>query len=111
MKKILIAVLLCFGVLSANQAIAAVTLSGKYPACISANEFERLSSILQHEDQEAFEEIFKTSCFMPKKGVKVDKVVSMGWTSGVAHVKVYVKGNLYDLWTNTENLQSEKAGK
>ncbi|SUH02547.1 Uncharacterised protein [Salmonella enterica subsp. enterica] len=68
MKKILIAVLLCFGVLSANQAIAAVTLSGKYPACISANEFERLSSILQHEDQEAFEEIFKTSCFMPKKG-------------------------------------------
>ncbi|HEJ0332315.1 TPA: hypothetical protein SLP51_000029 [Klebsiella aerogenes] len=85
----------------------ATSLKGDYPACVSEDEFNRLQSIIQHQDKESLEEIFKTSCLMPKKGLSVDKVESMGWTTGIAHVKVYVKGSLYDLWTNTENLSAD----
>jgi len=106
MKKLLTALIIYSGLLGSASALA-VNLKGDYPACISEDEFNRLQSIIQHKDKESLAEIFKTSCFMPKKGVGVDKVVSMGWTSGIAHIKVYVKGNLYDLWTNTENLSSD----
>ncbi|HGG8739387.1 TPA: hypothetical protein ACJJXK_000912 [Enterobacter asburiae] len=106
MNKLLTAILICSGLLVSGSALAA-SLKGDYPACTSEDEFNRLQSIIKHKDKESLEEIFKTSCLMPKKGVSVDKVVSMGWTSGIAHVKVYVKGNLYDLWTNTENLSAD----
>lgn len=106
MKKLLTALIISSGLFGAVTALGA-SLKGDYPACTSEDEFNRLQSIIQHKDKESLAEIFKTSCFMPKKGVSVDKVVSMGWTSGVAHVKVYVKGSLYDLWTNTENLSSD----
>ncbi|WP_141399364.1 hypothetical protein [Kosakonia pseudosacchari] len=106
MKKILTALIIFSGLLGSASALA-ISLKGDYPACISEAEFNRLQSIIQHKDEESMTEIFKTSCLMPKKGLSVDKVVSMGWTSGIAHVKIYVKGNLYDLWTNTENLSSD----
>jgi hypothetical protein len=104
MKKIIIASLLTFGL---SPAAMSAQLKGDYPACISKDAFERLSAIIQHDDQEALKEISKTECFMPKKGLPIEKVESMGWTSGVAHVKIYASGQLFDLWTNSENLKSD----
>ena len=106
MNKLLTAILICSGLLVSGSAFAA-SLKGDYPACTSEDEFNRLQSIIKHKDKDALAEIFKTSCLMPKKGLSVEKVVSMGWTSGVAHVQVYVKGKIYDLWTNTENLSAD----
>ena len=42
---------------------------------------------------------------MPQEGMPVEKVVARGWTDGVAQLKVYADGELYDVWTNTESLQ------
>ncbi|MEX5485381.1 hypothetical protein IC611_02905 [Proteus mirabilis] len=47
-----------------------------------------------------------SECTYVKDGTEIEKVVSQGWTSGIAHVKVYVSGNFIDLWTNSENLKS-----
>jgi len=101
MKKILSTATLLF----ISTAASAASLKGDYPACTSENAFEKLQAIIQHKDQGSYKEIMGTECFFPKKDLPVDKIVSMGWTSGVAQVKVYFKGELYDLWTNTENLQ------
>ncbi|EPJ5101265.1 hypothetical protein ACTS35_16795 [Citrobacter freundii] len=106
MKKILTATIVSLGLMGSAAALA-TSLKGEYHACISEDEFNRMQSIIKHKDQEALAEIFKTSCIMPKKNLSVEKVESMGWTTGVAHVKVYVKGTIYDLWTNTENLQAD----
>lgn len=105
MKKLFLLGVFTLGLFTTSA--MAMELKGDYPACISQESFERLSAILQHKDEAAFKKIMTTECFMPKAGVQIDKVVSRGWTSGIAQVKVYLDGNLYDLWTNTENLASK----
>ncbi|MEI7064010.1 hypothetical protein WCU84_10105 [Dickeya chrysanthemi] len=99
-------IILAIAIMGISTPIFATSLKGEYPVCVSEDAFERLIAILEHDDKEALGDILKTECFMPKAGLKVDKVESMGWTSGVSHVKVYFKGKLYDLWTNTENLSN-----
>lgn len=106
MKKTLLMCIL--GLISVTNAYAVpkLHLQGKYPVCTSEKAFERLQAILQHNDLESFKKIMRTECIMPDEKIEIDKVVSRGWTSGVAHVKIYIEGNLYDVWTNTENVGS-----
>ncbi len=103
MKKLLWLAIFGFGF---STSAMALQLKGNYPVCVSQDAFERLTAILKHEDKAAFKKIMTSECFMPEAGVKIDKVVSRGWTNGIAQVKVYTDGKLYDLWTNTENLGS-----
>lgn len=100
MKKLVTAIFLACCSFTAHAA----ELNGKYPVCISRDGFERLQAVLKHSDEAAFKKIMSTQCFMPKEGTHVDKVVSRGWTDGVAQVKLYADGELYDVWTNTESL-------
>ncbi|HHB1471743.1 TPA: hypothetical protein ACOFFI_000292 [Yersinia enterocolitica] len=102
-KRILVALLIA----GFSSGAMAVKLNGKYPVCGSADAFERLSAIALHQDEAAFTEIMQTECFMPKAGLPVDKVVTMGITTGVAQVKVYHDGQLFDLWTNSESLKAD----
>lgn len=101
--KIALAASLMLVGLSANAAV----LKGTFAACTTEKGFDRLLTIAQHKDEAAFKRIMKTDCFMPKKGLPVDSIVSRGWTTGVAHIKVYNDGNLYDLWTNSENIANK----
>lgn len=101
MKKIITAILLS----GCAFASTAAQINGKYPVCISRESFDKLQAILKHGDESAFRKIMKTECFMPQEGMPVEKVVSRGWTDGVAQLKVYADGELYDVWTNTESLQ------
>lgn len=100
MKKIITALLL----VGCSFATSATQLNGKYPVCISKEGFDKLQAILKHSDEKAFKKIMTTECFMPKEGAEIEKVVSRGWTDGVAQLKVYADGELYDVWTNTESL-------
>ncbi|MDB6374516.1 MULTISPECIES: hypothetical protein [Photorhabdus] len=105
MKKVLLAVVISLGIVATTNA---AYINGKYPVCMSEDAFDRLSSIIEHNDTAAYEKIMKSDCLFLKEGTPIEKVVSQGWASGVAHVKIYVSGEFYDVWTNTENL---KAGK
>ncbi|HHR4052779.1 TPA: hypothetical protein ACS50C_004754 [Salmonella enterica] len=107
MKKIILLALVLSSITTTAFA-AGTTLNGKYPVCISESAFNRLQAILTHKDEKSFAKIMTTECFMPKAGTAVDKVVSTGWTNGIAQVKIYSDGNLYDLWTNTESLMNKK---
>ncbi|EGX5147816.1 hypothetical protein DQ657_27435, partial [Salmonella enterica] len=100
MKKIILLALVLSGVTTTAFA-EGITLNGKYPVCISESAFKRLQAIMTHNDEKSFAKIMTNECFMPKAGTAVDDVVSMGWTNGIAQVKVYKDGYLYDLWTNT----------
>ncbi|CQD62890.1 hypothetical protein ACTZGB_01310 [Yersinia bercovieri] len=102
-KRILVALLIA----GFSSSAIAVKLNGKYPVCESADAFERLSAIIQHQDEAAFKTIMQTECFMPKVAIPVDKVVTMGITTGVAQVKIYHEGQLFDLWTNSESLKAD----
>ncbi|HHX4816132.1 TPA: hypothetical protein ACVBYD_004553 [Yersinia enterocolitica] len=104
MKKRILAAFLIAGFSSSAMA---VKLNGKYPVCESADAFERLSAIIQHQDEAAFKQIMQAECFMPKASIPVDKVVTMGITTGVAQVKIYYDGQLFDLWTNSESLKAD----
>lgn len=84
----------------------AAYLSNDYPVCISEDSFNRLSAAAKHKDLDAIEKMLASECTYVKDGTEIEKVVSQGWTSGIAHVKVYVSGNFIDLWTNSENLKS-----
>ncbi|EPB4257486.1 TPA: hypothetical protein ACJIYU_001828 [Yersinia enterocolitica] len=104
MKKRILVALLIAGFVGNTMA---ATLSGKHPVCTSKDSFERLFAAAKHNDLPAITEIMQTECFMPKAGLPVDKVVSMGVTSGVAQVKVYADGELFDLWANSESLKAD----
>lgn len=104
MKKRILVALLIAGF--SSSAIAA-KLNGKYPVCESADAFERLFAAAKHNDMPAITEIMQTECFMPKAAIPVDKVVSMGVTTGVAQVTIYHNGELFDLWTNSESLKAD----
>lgn len=104
MKKRILVALLITGF---SSSAIAVKLNGKYPVCESADAFERLSAIIQHQDEASFKTIMQTECFMPKVAIPVDKVVTMGITTGVAQVKIYHEGQLFDLWTNSESLKAD----
>lgn len=106
MKKIILFALALSGVTTTVFA-KGITLNGKYPVCISEASFKRLQAIMTHNDEKSFAKIMANECFMPKAGTEIDDVVSMGWTSGIAQVKVYKDGDLYDLWTNTESLMDK----
>lgn len=86
---------------------SAAVIKGTFAACTSEQGFERLTTIVQHNDEAALKRIMKTDCFIPRKGLPVDTIVSRGWSTGVAHIKVYNDGDLYDLWTNSENLANK----
>lgn len=86
----------------------AASLKNKYPVCTSADAFDRLQTIAQHQDEGAFKKIMGTECFYPKEGMPVEKIESRGWTTGIAQVKIYADGKLYDLWTNSESLSNKK---
>ncbi|ATT86553.1 TPA: hypothetical protein ACXISV_003710 [Salmonella enterica subsp. enterica serovar Oranienburg] len=106
MKKIILLVLALSSVTTTAFA-EGITLNGKYPVCTSESAFKRLQAIMTHNDEKSFAKIMANECFMPKAGIAVDDVVSMGWTNGIAQVKVYKDGDLYDLWTNTESLMDK----
>ncbi|PWC09716.1 hypothetical protein B4923_18950 [Brenneria roseae subsp. americana] len=59
----------------------------------------------EHNDIESIEKILKTECFMPQKGQEVDKIVSRE-SGGVTQIRIYHKGDLYDLWTSKYNLSA-----
>lgn len=101
MKKIITAVFLA----GCSFIATAAEINGQYPVCTSRESFDKLQAILKHSDEAAFKRIMKTECFMPKEGMPVEKVVSRGWTDGVAQLKIYADGDLYDVWTNTESLK------
>lgn len=103
MKRILFLILFLY-----VGTAGAAYLGDKYPVCISESAFDRLSAAARHDDLGSIEKIMGSECVFVDDGTEIEKVVSQGWTSGVAHVKVYVSGDFVDLWTNTENL---KAGK
>ncbi|MCA7001302.1 hypothetical protein [Dickeya solani] len=105
MKKTIKALLILTLGLGFNA--GAVHLTGDYPVCLSEDAFERLSAILKHKDQSAYDKIMKTECTHIKAGLPVDEAVSLGTFSGVAHVKVYAGGRLIDLWTNSENVTAK----
>lgn len=104
MKKLFFLAIFTLGL---STSAMALQLNGNYPVCISQDAFERLTAILKHKDEAAFKKIMTSECFMPEAGIKIDKVVSRGWTNGIAQVKIYTDGKLYDLWTNTESLGSK----
>ncbi|EBP4179784.1 hypothetical protein BB12_01740 [Salmonella enterica subsp. diarizonae] len=106
MKKIILLALVLSGI-TTTACAEGITLNGKYPVCISESAFKRLQAIMTHNDEKSFAKIMTNECFMPKAGTAVDDVVSMGWTNGIAQVKVYKDGDLYDLWTNTESLMDK----
>lgn len=94
--------------LLASMSASAVSLDGKFPVCVSEDAYTRLSAILKHDDQEAFKAIMTSECFMPKDNLPVEKLVSMGeWGNTIAHVKIYHKGKLYDLWTDNRNVKAD----
>ncbi|WP_240946979.1 hypothetical protein [Dickeya zeae] len=103
MKKIIFSMMIS---LSISQFANAISLKGEYPVCTSKNAFERLSAMAAHNDVESIERILKTDCFMPASGMKVDQVVSRE-SGGVTQIKIYHKGNLYDLWTSKYNLSAK----
>lgn len=100
MKRIIMCALLTGLSVSAH----ASQLNGKYPVCTSKAGFERLQAAIKHNDEKGFAKVMKKDCFMPAPGSKIDKIVSSGWKNGIAQIKVYADGELYDLWTNTESL-------
>ncbi|EBS4105264.1 hypothetical protein ZD86_02250 [Salmonella enterica subsp. enterica] len=106
MKKIILLALVLSGMTTTAFA-EGMKLNGKYPVCTSESAFNRLQAIMTHNDEKSFAKIMAHECFMPEAGTEVDNVVSMGWTNGIAQVKVYKDGNLYDLWTNTESLMDK----
>ncbi|MCW4541365.1 hypothetical protein [Providencia sp. 2024EL-00606] len=107
MKKFLLAAVLGLGVITVAKA---AYISGDYPVCISEDALDRLHIAASHDDKEAVATLMQTECLFLKEGFPIEKVVSQGWTTGVAHIKVYIKGSgsVIDVWTNKENL---KAGK
>ncbi len=107
MKKVFLIMALSLGIVATANA---AYISGDYPVCISENAFDRLHTAASHDDKEAVAKLMQTECLFLKEGFPIEKVVSQGWTSGVAHVKVYVKGSgeIIDVWTNSENLKSGK---
>ncbi|WP_421505296.1 hypothetical protein [Erwinia rhapontici] len=103
MKKIIVA---GFAAFAFSASVQAVHLDSKYPVCVSQDSFERLMAIIKHKDRQAFDEIMQSECLMLKRDLPVDKIVSLD--GGVGHVKVYTKGDLLDLWTNSENVKLEE---
>lgn len=86
--------------------VGAISLKGEYPACSSKSAFERLSAMAEHNDTEAIAKMLKTECYMPEKGLKVDKIVSRE-SGGIVQIKIYHKGELYDLWTSKYDLSAK----
>ncbi|QQA78124.1 hypothetical protein JBL47_00850 [Pectobacterium parmentieri] len=60
----------------------------------------------RNNDIESIEKILKTDCFIPQEGQKVDEIVSRE-SGGVVHIKIYHKGDLYDLWTSKYGLSAK----
>lgn len=94
MKAIIVILALC-GMVHAD------TIKGKFPACISEELHEQLTSAINHNDKASLAWLFDNGCFLPKAGLHVMRI------SGflVLKVRAIVGKESIVFWTVMENVE------
>ena len=80
----------------------AETTKGGYPACLTKDLFDQITSALVKKDERAFEYLMKNGCLILKAGIQIS-VLDRTWT-GTAKIRAYVGDDAVVLWTNVENI-------
>jgi hypothetical protein len=82
-----LALVLCW---QKGVAMAATTLNGTKPACLSRALLEEITGAGNSGDRKAFAYLLQHGCIVPKPGIEVS-LIDAGW-DGVAKVRAYLPG-------------------